>query len=73
MLKKIAIAVIWLVVLLPVCGLAGYAIGLVLAPIWYDVEVDRELFAGIYGIPLIGLLLYVPAAILVIFRVRRLT
>jgi len=68
---RILIPIAWLVFLLPICALLGYGIGLLLAPIWYVERVDRELFAGVYGILFLGSGIYAVAAALVIYRATR--
>lgn len=78
MVKKIALLVLALAVLVPVCVLAGYAIGHLIAIFLYSAtlkpdtyELDRELFAGIYGIMFIGSFLYVASAAFAIYRFIR--
>ncbi|MGH6862171.1 MAG: hypothetical protein ACRECY_18120 [Phyllobacterium sp.] len=73
MAKAIGILVLWLVILLPVCAVAGYLIGYVIAPIAFSdqlnpdfYEHDRELIAGIYGIMFIGGFLYLVSSVAVI-------
>jgi hypothetical protein len=69
MLKPIIVFVISLLLLVPVCLFIGYGIGEIIAAYVYPVtgqpdrfRVDRELFAGVYGIMFIGGFMYVVAA-----------
>ncbi|RJE89322.1 hypothetical protein [Paracoccus onubensis] len=78
MVKKVALLVLALTVLVPVCGLAGYAIGHLIAIFLYSAtlkpdtyELDRDLFAGVIGIMFIGGFLYVVSAIYAIYRFIR--
>jgi len=78
MLNKIALLLVGLVVLVPACGLLGYAIGYLISMFIYSAtlephsyELDRDLFAAVYGIMFIGSFLYVVAAGYAIFRFVR--
>ena len=78
MMKKIGLLVLALAVLVPVCVLVGYAIGHLIAIFMYSAtlepdtyELDRELFAAIYGIMFIGSFLYVASAAYAIYRFIR--
>lgn len=75
MLKPIVVFVITLFLLVPVCLLIGYGIGEIIAAYVYPVtgppdrfKVDRELFAGVYGIMFIGGFMYVVAAAFAVYR-----
>lgn len=75
MLKPIIVFVINLVLLVPVCLFIGYGIGEIIAAYVYPVtvppdrfRVDRELFAGVYGIMFIGGFMYVVAAAFAVYR-----
>lgn len=78
MLKKLALLLVGLVVLVPACGLLGYAIGYLISIFVFSAtlephnyEQDRDLFAAVYGILFIGGFLYVVAAGFTIFRFLR--
>lgn len=78
MLKPIIIFVVCLLLLVPICVLAGYGIGEVIAAYVYPItgppdrfREDRELFAGIYGIMFIGGFMYVASAAFALFRLVR--
>ncbi|MBC2886710.1 hypothetical protein H7Q97_15060 [Ochrobactrum sp. CM-21-5] len=73
MIKKICITILLMIVLVPVCGLLGYAIGYGIAPFTFSdqlhpdfYEQDRELIAGIYGIMFIGGALYLLSLIAIL-------
>ena len=75
MLKPIIVFVLGLVVLVPVCVLAGYGIGEIIAAYAYPVtgppdrfREDRELFAGVYGIMFIGGFLYLASTAFAVFH-----
>ena len=75
MLKSVLVFVLSLLALVPVCMFTGYAIGHLIAPFVYPVpmgpdtyKVDRELFAGIYGIMFIGGALYALSAAFAVLR-----
>ncbi|MBS7544982.1 hypothetical protein [Ancylobacter oerskovii] len=77
-LIAVLIFVVSLVILLPVCILAGYAIGYLIAMFMFSASLepdtyrlDRELFAGIYGIMFIGGALYVLSAGFAAFRLTK--
>jgi len=77
MLKPIVIFVISLLLLVPVCLFAGYGIGEIIAAYVYPASdpdrfrEDRELFAGVYGIMVIGGALYLIGAALAVYRLVR--
>ena len=54
----------------PVCALAGYGIGHLIAPFYYDSFHDRDLAAAIYGMPLIGFPLYI-ISLFLLWRMAR--
>ncbi|HVW57858.1 MAG TPA: hypothetical protein VHC00_19450 [Rhizobiaceae bacterium] len=75
MLKPIAVFVISLLLLVPVCLFAGYGIGEIIAAYVYPVterpdrfREDRELFAGVYGIMFIGGFMYVVSTAFAVYR-----
>lgn len=77
-LKRIALLLGSLVVLVPLCGVLGYAIGYFIALFVFSAtlephtyEHDRDLFAAIYGIMFIGGFLYAVSAGFAIFRFVR--
>ncbi|MGH6762407.1 MAG: hypothetical protein ACRECW_12565 [Phyllobacterium sp.] len=69
MLKAILI-ILAVLVLIPVCALAGYGIGHLIAPFYFDDFHDRDLAAAIYGMPLIGFPLYI-ISMFVLWRMAR--
>lgn len=78
MLKPIAVFVISLLLLVPICLLAGYGIGAIIAAYVYPVtgqperfREDRELFAGVYGIMFIGGSLYAVSSAIAVYRLVR--
>ena len=79
MVKPLVFFVAGLLLLAPVCILVGYGIGEIIASFVYPAappgsdihRVDRELFAGIYGIMFIGGAMYVACAAFAIFRLVR--
>lgn len=75
MARAITIFVVSLLALVPICVFVGYGIGHVIAMFVYSAElkpdtykVDRELFAGVYGIMFIGSFLYLVSALFAAFR-----
>jgi len=75
MLKPIAVFVVGLLLLVPICLFAGYGIGEIIAAYVYPAtgqpdrfREDRELFAGVYGIMFIGGFMYVVCAAFAVFR-----
>lgn len=69
MLKAILI-IMAILILIPVCALAGYGIGHLIAPFYYDSFHDRDLAAAIYGMPLIGFPLYI-ISLFLLWRMAR--
>ncbi|OIS94296.1 hypothetical protein [Brucella cytisi] len=78
MLKNALLLLLLLVLLAPVCGLIGYAVGHLIAIFKFSATLqpdtyqhDRELFAGIIGIMFIGGSLYLVTAGFALFRFLR--
>jgi type III secretory pathway component EscS len=78
MLKKALLLLLFLILLAPVCGFVGYALGHLIAIFKFSATLqpdtyqhDRELFAGIIGIMFIGGFLYLVTVGFAVFRFLR--